>query len=331
VSDLKAPSRLQTDCVPRIITSRAFRSTLKSELESAKQTSRFFMPSSSPSDAHRLPKVKWPLRTALRSSFKFRLMDIPAELRIMVAKYALRRPRAFSWIWTNYRKGPRVATLRAGSKYDLAAKLEDVNAIARTCKQLYQETQGLVLYVNIIKFDLYDMHDGSIPKRCQERSPGSNADLRAFSECLEFFRPFVSFGSTSSVRRIELVLSTIDDLLKSKDQFVGLASDVHDLKITLRLDEWSIELLGSYELRKLEELEEEGEPYVPAQQQMEQRVVEYMDQGAQVYAFVEDADVDGRNWRIFPSTMLSREVQGILEYMTEEQQVEVQKWELYGV
>jgi hypothetical protein len=133
------------------------------------------------------------------------------------------------------------------------------------------------------------------------------------------------------VRRIELVLSTIDDLLKSKDQFVGLASDVHDLKITLRLDEWSIELLGSYELRKLEELEEEGEPYVPAQQQMEQHVVEYMDQGAQVYAFVEDTDVDGRNWRIFPSTMLSREVQGILEYMTEEQQVEVQKWELYGV
>jgi hypothetical protein len=81
------------------------------------------------------------------------------------------------------------------------------------------------------------------------------------------------------VRRTELVLSTIDDLLKSKDQFVGLASDVHDLKITLRLDEWSIELLGSYELRKLEELEEEGEPYVPAQQQMEQRVVEYMDKG----------------------------------------------------
>jgi hypothetical protein len=72
----------------------------------------------------------------------FPLMDLPVELRIMITKYALYVPEGLVWKWINYRRGCRVATLKRRRD---RKRLEWVNALAGTCKQLYQETQGLVL------------------------------------------------------------------------------------------------------------------------------------------------------------------------------------------
>jgi hypothetical protein len=39
-----------------------------------------------------------------RTSYRFPLLGLPAELRIMIANYALRVPNGLKWVWKNFAK-----------------------------------------------------------------------------------------------------------------------------------------------------------------------------------------------------------------------------------
>jgi hypothetical protein len=104
-----------------------------SVLESGPQSSR-----TSPSSL--LPLYN--LRVNQQRSCRFPLMDRPTELRLIVAKSAFHHPNGLEWIWTNYRKGPRVATLTRKGWYIDETNLDTLNALPRACKLLFQSSSA---------------------------------------------------------------------------------------------------------------------------------------------------------------------------------------------
>jgi hypothetical protein len=90
-----------------------------------------------------------------------------------------------------FREGPRTATIKVNTDYNKRLSLQKTTAIAQTCKTLYQKTQGLVVALNIIDFDIYRMHDDIIPRRCKDESDGSNRSMKAVSEASSFWYSFV--------------------------------------------------------------------------------------------------------------------------------------------
>jgi hypothetical protein len=60
-------------------------------------------------------------------------------------------------------------------------------ALARTCKTLSEDFRRLVLQVNVVNFDLWEMHEIQPPRRCTDESDEFNANMTAVAEALEFF------------------------------------------------------------------------------------------------------------------------------------------------
>lgn len=220
-------------------------------------------------------------------------MDLPVELRLIIAKYALLVPNGLGWRWLNYRKGPCVATL---IRSDLFAKddLDTINALARTCKTLSEKCRGLVLQVNVVNFDIWEMHELQPPRRCTDQSDGLNAYMTAIAEALEFFGRFVPLGIRPNLAHIQLHVYHEKIIEEELDQFLRLAGGLQHLKITIRVDTWYRRSIDDRALRRLELLEEKREPYVPEKEQIRADIDQYMGRRQAVQDIVSKAGKD--NW-----------------------------------
>jgi hypothetical protein len=260
-------------------------------------------------------------------------MELPAELRIMIAKYALYLPGGLSWLWTNYRKGPRVATLvNPHSAYSTdGRKLEKVNALARVCKVLYAETKGLVLNLNVIRFSLYDSHSLRPPRRCYRDSDGSDHNLRAFGEALDFIRRFIPRSMRPKFGRVQLIDFDFGNVKHHMDQFNQILNDHRDLSVTIYNSKWKLSPLNKDDVQKLVDLEEEGEPYITEPIQMQQRIHSYMETGEKTREFVEKVSTADKNWRVFPGSISKRDTVRLAKFLTEEQKEQIKIWQRKGI
>jgi hypothetical protein len=163
------------------------------------------------------------------------------------------------WLWTNYRKGPRVVTLQTGWQ---KKKLEALNALARTCKALHQENKGLIFKVNVIRVSLSASHPSmNVPKRCHHETDGSDCYMRGFQEALQFFRQFVPREGRPNTEQVQLkYYGTIQRIEQNLGQFNGVMNDHRELQIAVKLVYWDITLLDDDARQEIVELEEEGEP-----------------------------------------------------------------------
>lgn len=239
-----------------------------------------------------------------RTSYLFPLLDLPAELRILVANYVLRVPDGLQWFWRNYRKGPRVATLNGRSISFRHKYMEDFTSLSRTCKQIYEETRGLVLQVNVISFNLYQMHSYQVPKACEDESGGSNCDLRAASEALGFIQRFAACDQHRSLKHIDITVQSFDMIRHHWNQFKNLMDRLKDTSVTVTIQDWIIIPLSNHAQKRLKLLEDEGEPFVPEQEQMRERADDYFGKRQEVQEFVANLDQRPRNWRIHPRPTL---------------------------
>jgi hypothetical protein len=71
----------------------------------------------------------------------FRLMDLPTELRLEIAAAS---DRALSWKWLHKKPGQEVGTFRALQEHDV---------LGQVCRQLREETGGLVRKLNTLCFN----------------------------------------------------------------------------------------------------------------------------------------------------------------------------------
>lgn len=71
-------------------------------------------------------------------------MDLPPELRIEIAKYAMSGDEPLKWTYTTYNYYRKVGTFKC---------LDQLTSLRRVSKQLYQETSGLAWKCNEYEFD----------------------------------------------------------------------------------------------------------------------------------------------------------------------------------
>jgi len=321
-----------TDCELSFMTSRAFRSTLNYDLQRVDNPPAVCTPellnaahsvSEPASDQFRFARDSSPIVC------RFPLMDLPAELRVMIATYVLYVPEGHEWTWTTYRRRRHVATLQGCG---LGEKPEELNALALTCRVIHQEIKGLILKINVIRFSLHKSHSYVISEICRGYIRASDHDLWGFQEALQLFQLCNLRECRPNARRFELIYYySIQHLEKSLDQFLDVTNGQQELKISVVLEEWVVAPLDDDERRELVGLEEDGEPFVPESEQMQKRVSDYMQEGNQVQDFVERVGGENRNWRFFPNLVSKHEALDLSKIMTPEVETMTKEWETNGV
>jgi hypothetical protein len=87
-----------------------------------------------------------------RQSLKkpFRIMDLPTELRVMIAEYALTSEERLCWEWLNHESKPASGS---GMCRGTFAGLEQLTYLCRVSRQLYKETSTIVWKNNNFAFE----------------------------------------------------------------------------------------------------------------------------------------------------------------------------------
>jgi hypothetical protein len=267
-----------------------------------------------------------------RTPKRFPLMKLPAELRIMVAKFVFRAPKGLSWIWSCHRKGRRAATFEDDELYGFGRRLQDINALARTCRTLYEETRGLALKVNTLTFSPSNMHPSSkSPGWYFERTAESNWYLRAVEEALTFLEGFGHLQQTLQAQCVQLRLDHPLYFAQYPKKFMQIIHMLRDFQVEIQCSAWVVMVLSESTINELRELEEDGEPFVSQDDQMTQRISEYLKVGESVHDFVRETGAVMRNWRVFPKPLVRRDMAEIFGYMTVDEQEQVRKWDENGI
>ncbi|KAF2655663.1 hypothetical protein K491DRAFT_414336 [Lophiostoma macrostomum CBS 122681] len=148
-------------------------------------------------------------------------MDLPPEIRLMIAEYALSHPDELCWYWTTPKSdGPKMPA--GGFHYDRSG-ISLNNPLASVCKQLQDETKDIVFKVNSLLFH---------PWRMNVRR-GDRLSLR---HIVAAFRYFVE-NSTPGVLAcchtisISLILGWLDDEPNLLNEWSALVQMVPNIEI----------------------------------------------------------------------------------------------------
>jgi len=324
---------LKANCHSRFLTSRVFRNTIIYDLS---PKSRAIVDVELGIDSHSETSSSGSWQSAESSkagsksskSYRFPLMELPAELRIMIAKHVLHVSDGLWWIWINYRKGPRIASVEGKPRYLRSSSVDNITAIARTCKKLYQETHGLLCAVNVVDFNISSMHGYLVPRRCEDTSDGSDPDLRAVSEALGFC---YNLKQQPNFHHIRLRFYTFERLQAHWAQFLALVQIKERLQITVLIGEWSLQAFSDDQRHALRLLIEEEEPYVSEKDQMEARIREHMDMGKMISEAVAELGLTCKNWRICPTPIFKGTADGLRSCVSDADWEMIQGWEGDGI
>jgi hypothetical protein len=147
------------------------------------------------------------------------LMNLPVEIRVMVAGYALHNEDEIWWRWAEAERKPRsfVGSFRTSFN-------KNPNPLALTCRQLNQETRSLHLKVNNLNFDDYP-HGGN-----------SCYAVPSFA----FFLEHASEEMIKAVRTVDLITLSLPRYEKELRVINHLIED--KLNITIRVEArwWSV-------------------------------------------------------------------------------------------
>ncbi|KAF2027184.1 hypothetical protein EK21DRAFT_115077 [Setomelanomma holmii] len=97
-----------------------------------------------PKDEEKHTVLTNPSNLAGNPPMHFRLMDLPVELRLLVAEYVLQNHETLLWFWGR--------SVRTGVYKGTFKKLDTLTAITRVSRQLYAETKNLVRNLNTFEF-----------------------------------------------------------------------------------------------------------------------------------------------------------------------------------
>lgn len=100
-------------------------------------------------------------------------MDLPLELRLRIAEYALAKNQPLGFYWLAYQEDKKIGTLK---------DLDKLNSLSRVSRQLYSEVSNIVLKVNEFEFAEHafgsEYHDAT-----SEDDHDDERLFRAFNTC----------------------------------------------------------------------------------------------------------------------------------------------------
>lgn len=245
-------------------------------------------------------------------------MDLPAELRIMIAKYVLYSPEGLWWIWLRYSTTYRVATLIERNSF---TTLDMVNALARTCRTLYQETRGIVLDVNTIVFDINWMH-------CRVLKLLPPPQQNDETETVNVLYRSSTTRWWPEVRQVEIRCFNVDLLIsdtRTKLEEISCALNIRELSIISK--HWGPQLRyypGLYTDAQLQEPEfEKGI--------RRNKLLEFITAGKEVIEKLDQVSASEKRWRIFPDPSYEQGFKDFVQFATEDQLKLVNNWFAHGV
>jgi hypothetical protein len=239
------------------------------------------------------------LYDAARPIARRTLLDLPTELRLMIAKHALYCPQSLSWFWMNYRKGARIATLRWRGTYNEDLDLENLTALKRTCNLLYEEARGLSLSVNDLTFSLYTMPHRRVPDRCKDMKGGSHQELTAVSEAISSKQVFLPYNLQASLKCLRFQLLMVGELRDHWNQFKDFVAAMWHVRIMVTISTLALYPLDEFDLQRVKDLQDEAEPHQSEQEQTRERVEQYFSTGRQLSALVTGISTGDRNQRVY--------------------------------
>ena len=128
-------------------------------------------------------------------------MDLPTELRLMIAEYALTSDEPLHWIWLEH--GPIEDHGRCHGTFE---GLERLTSLSRVSRQLHNETARLVWKSNNFLFD--ETKFGGVWS--EEPYHAFDTDVNALSYVHEFFLRVAGSDIAGLLRSITLTLSFYD-------------------------------------------------------------------------------------------------------------------------
>lgn len=167
-----------------------------------------------------LNRVGWYTSPYVPPITRFRFMDLPVELRVMVARYALTADQPLEFRWITYTATKKIG----GFEY-----IDRLTALTRVSKAVRKETADVVWMLNTYKFGM------------QTRDTFINYDHHIeFSDLKQVLEIFIRFGERKSLAKINIWLEwyifdwRIFEQLTKVDQMIRSLS-IRQPKATWRL------------------------------------------------------------------------------------------------
>ncbi|KAL6711517.1 hypothetical protein ACN47E_004451 [Coniothyrium glycines] len=251
----------------------------------------------------------------------FHFMDLPVELRVMIAKFVFYQPKGLSWFWKVPHQGSRIATLHV----PYGADLDTINALARTCKALYYEIRGLFLEVNVILFGTFSMFKyGSVSQFISLQGDLSYS-LTATLDALKFYRRNVPPYLQGLLRRIHFTLmqEEISDYVchvTNIDAYTEVTAECYDWKLSAITNNHREAL--EYEGRFSKDYEHEH---------MQKQAVDFLNKGKGIQQLVASLTAKSGKWRVSPLAKAQDKVDKFKNYFTEDEMKMVVDWCYHGI
>ncbi|KAH7066563.1 hypothetical protein FB567DRAFT_542208 [Paraphoma chrysanthemicola] len=257
-------------------------------------------------------------------------MELPTELRIMIAEFAFYTAEGLCWTWQNYRKGPKVAKLRHRSRF-VREQIETLNALSRTCKSLYAEMHTIVFKVNTLVFDCRDMHCARMPRNWLNQTYTPSGILDTVAEALLFFGRNVPLNIQPLFPAARLDLQRLPRVEADVTHFKDFMSNFRGFQFHIRYTDWKLKPLSPRFVKMMQEREEDSESIVSEHDEMRKRVNDYMKEAQKASDFVSAVSEEDRDWRIYPCPIGDLEIPAVFGYLTDDEKRLALDWERLGI
>jgi hypothetical protein len=235
----------------------------------------------------------------------FRLMDLPIELRVHIAEYALTSEEPLYWYWTYFGSGEEVGRFNG---------LMRLTALCRVSKQLHAELWPVVWKVNTFSFEEDNFGMSYLRHIIHSQVPHGPFGPRIVnvSDAYDFFLRKTPDQRLGFYHSISIVISWSGDSFDRQDFFYYLEAFTHEsltAHVKLQPDNWISPTPSATSVSAFMHLGRKIEAEVSDR-------VNYTDKP--------------RYWRVFPSSTENVHVR-LQDFLSEAELQQVQDWSTKGI
>ncbi|KAH7392432.1 hypothetical protein DE146DRAFT_758153 [Phaeosphaeria sp. MPI-PUGE-AT-0046c] len=226
-------------------------------------------------------------KSYIRDPTPFRLMDLPIELRLRIAEFALASEEPLEWYWSTYEDDKRVGSFK---------DLDRVTGLARACRQLYTDISSFVWKVNVLRFGKYCLGEACYDSRLGLAGNHDKVETSRFLyvyEASHFFLRNISSTCLKQVRGLTFKVGMPYEEPLTSEVFQSIArisKMIPSAKIRLEVINWFH--MGKMQLHRQWALPSKS-------------TLRFMTRARQIEASLAaiDFQTEKRNWRIYPNSI----------------------------
>ncbi|KAF2634517.1 hypothetical protein P280DRAFT_238840 [Massarina eburnea CBS 473.64] len=241
-------------------------------------------------------------------------MELPAEVRLIIAEHALYYEDGLEWRWKSYSKERKVGTFYEDS--ESTSMTANLNPLALVCKKLHHETKNIVFKVNVLGFSSIAMDVGIPDNELYDDSIEN--DFENPMEAWDHFREHADDLTLAAVRQVKISCCIL-----------WPEHPCSDPVMQRRLSQLEIAAVGTPHAHFV--LDPSWELY-PAEKEDTEDVAHFLEEGDLIEASVwKHSLTNKRTWRVRVSYTSEKHVARVREYVPESRQEKALSWLENGI